>query len=128
MLNVHLDKLNLQGSLFSAVFFLHLEAVIVLCALKSLLYSLKGLCLGRDHDRSGPRAGQIPGTQFGWGAGLGVSCSRCSGGRGGASFGGLGNRLNVALAVVFQSCHSWNADGLTPGPHVVHHGLCGGGS
>lgn len=101
--------------------FLHLEAVIVY-----ILYSLKGLCLGRDHNRSGPHAGQVPGTQFGWRAGLGVGRRR--GGGGGASFGSLGNRLNVALTVVFKSCHSWNADGLTPGPHVVHHGLCGGGS
>lgn len=93
---------------------------------KSLLYSLKGLCLGRDHNRSGSHAGQVSGTQFGWRAGLRVGCRR--GGGGGASFGSLGNRLNVALAVVFKSCHSWNADRLTPGPHVVHHGLCGGGS
>lgn len=106
--------------------FLRLEAVIVLRGFKSLLYSLEGLCLGRDHDRSGPHAGQVPGTQFGWRACLGVSCRR--GGRGGASLGSLGNCLNVALTVVFKSCHSWNADGLTPGPHVVHHGLCGGGS
>lgn len=124
-LSVHLDKLNLQGSFFSSWFF-HLEAVIILRAFQSLLYSLKGLCLGRDHNRSGPHAGQVPRTQFRWRAGLGVSCRR--GGLGGALFGSLGNRLNVALAVVFKSGHSWNADGLTPGPHVVHHGLCGGGS
>lgn len=93
---------------------------------RSPLYRLKGFCLGRDHNRSGPHAGQVARAQSGRRAGLGVGCRR--GGWCGAPLGSLGNGLNVALAVVFKSGHSWNAGGLTSGPHVVHHGLRGGGS
>lgn len=99
------------------------------------LYSLEGLGLGRDHNRSGPHATKVPRAQFrGW-AGLGVGGRRRGGCRTG--FRSLRNCLIVArwrprirggLAALFQGHYSGNAAMLGPRPHVVHHGLGGGGA
>lgn len=99
---------------------------LVLCMFSSLLHSLEGLSLGRDHNRSGPHAGQVPRTQFRGRAVLGVGGSH--GGLWRTTFRSLGNSLNVALAVFFEGHHSWNTGLLASGPHVVHHGLGGGGA
>lgn len=99
-----------------------------------LLHSLESLGLGWDHDRCGPHAGQVPRTQFRGGAGLRVGGR--GGGGGAAGLGGLGNSLIVggwrlrkgSLAVFLEGCHSRDAGSRAPGPHVVDHGLGGGGS
>lgn len=100
-----------------------------------LLHSLEGLHLGRDHNRSGLQAAQVPRTKLRWRAGLGIG-GRCGGGCRMWSR-SLGNCLIVArwrlregrdLAVFLERCHSRNTGSLALEPHVVHHGLGGGGA
>lgn len=101
----------------------------------SPLHSLKGLGLGRDHNRSSPHAGQIPRAQFRGRAGLGVGGKRRGGCR--TRFRGLRDCLIVArwrlseggsFAVVLESCHCRNTSSLASVCHVVYHGLGGGGA
>lgn len=90
--------------------------------------------MGGDHNRSGPHAGQVSRTQFRGRAGLAVGGRR--GGWCRAGFRSLGNCLIVSrwrlreggLAVFLEGRHGGNAGSLAPEPHVVHHGLGGGGA
>lgn len=107
---------------------------LVLCVITSLLHSLEGLGLGRDHNRSGPHAGQVPRTQFRGRAGLGFG--RRHGGGCRTAFRSLGNCPIVArwrlrkggLAVFLEGRYGRNTGSLASGPHVVHHGLGRGGA
>lgn len=99
------------------------------------LHSLESLALSWDHDRGGPHAHQVSGTEFWRRARLGVGGRR--GGGCCAGLGCLGNRLAVSgrglgeagwvVAVLLEGGHSWDAGSLGPGGHVVHHGLSGWG-
>lgn len=87
----------------------------------SVLHSLKGLGLGRDHEggRCGPR--HVPGVEFGSSGGL----RGFRGHHGGVGWRGL--REAGRLSVFLESCYGWRAGPGTTLSTVVHHGLGGGG-
>lgn len=88
----------------------------------SVLHSLKGLGLGRDHEGWGCGPRHIPGVEFRGGRGLGgLGGHHCSVGWRGL---GKAGRLSIFL----ESRYSRWAGAVTTLGAVVHHGLGGGGT
>lgn len=88
----------------------------------SVLHSLKGLGLGRDHEgrRCGPR--HVPGVEFGRGGGLGGL---------GGHHRGVGRgvlRETRRLSVLLERCYGGLAGAGPALGAVVDHGLGGGGA
>lgn len=96
--------------------------VVAVRAFLSVLHSLKGLGLGRDHEGRGCEPRHVPGIEFGSGRGLGgLGRHHCS-----VGWRGLGEAWR--LSVFLERCHSRWAGAVTPLGAVVHHGLGGGGT